>query len=84
MKFNHFTIRTSEPETARDFFSSIIGLYDGPRPPFDFPGFWMYDGDQAIVHIVGDEEHNPTPDTSAFDHAAFEGDGKNMMRRSLG
>ena len=74
MKFNHFTIRTSEPETVRDFFSSIIGLYDGPRPPFDFPGFWMYEGDQAIVHIIGDEDHNPPHDTGAFDHAAFEGD----------
>ena len=75
MKFNHFTIRTSEPETVRDFFSGIIGLRDGPRPPFDFPGFWMYEGDQAIVHIIGDKDHNPPPDTGAFDHAAFEGDG---------
>ena len=75
MKFNHFTIRTPEPEIVRDFFISIIGLHDGPRPPFNFPGFWMYEGDQAIVHIIGDKDHSPPPDTGAFDHAAFEGDG---------
>ena len=75
MKFNHFTIRTPEPETVRDFFSSIIGLHDGPRPPFNFPGFWMYEGNQAIVHIIGDADHSPPLDTGAFDHAAFEGDG---------
>ena len=34
----------------------------------------MYEGDQAIVHIIGDEDYNPPHDTGAFDHAAFEGD----------
>tara|TARA_Y100001960_G_scaffold332091_1_gene431368 strand:- start:969 stop:1340 length:372 start_codon:yes stop_codon:yes gene_type:complete len=77
MKFDHFSIRTSEPEIVRDFFIEIIGLRDGPRPPFDFPGYWMYEKDKAIVHIIGDKTYNPPPNTGVFDHVAFEDYEKN-------
>ena len=50
---NHFTILTDDvPGTVR-FYSELLGLHDGPRPPLNFPGAWLYSGGSAILHIVG-------------------------------
>ncbi|HEX4296816.1 MAG TPA: glyoxalase, partial [Devosia sp.] len=27
------------------------GLQQGPRPPFDFPGYWLYLGGRPIIHM---------------------------------
>ena len=41
---NHFTILTDDvPGTVR-FYREFLGLREGPRPPFDFPGAWLYAG----------------------------------------
>src|SRR5205814_7593730 len=40
------------PGTVR-FYSELLGLRDGPRPPLSFPGAWLYSGASAILHIVG-------------------------------
>jgi len=51
-RLDHFTIRTKKWDETADFFSNVIGLKHGPRPAFRFPGYWLYAGDQPILHIV--------------------------------
>jgi catechol 2,3-dioxygenase-like lactoylglutathione lyase family enzyme len=69
-RIDHYSIRTLDVEASRKFYTEIIGLKVGPRPPFDFPGLWLYDGeppadlDQAggnygIVHVMGVDRGNP-------------------------
>jgi catechol 2,3-dioxygenase-like lactoylglutathione lyase family enzyme len=58
LTLNHFSIRTLDIDATRDFYERVLGLSVGPRPPFDFPGYWMYRGDHAdyanaVVHIIG-------------------------------
>jgi hypothetical protein len=41
-----------------------MGLTVGPRPPFKFPGLWLYNGshdsyDNAVVHIIGIDLNDP-------------------------
>jgi catechol 2,3-dioxygenase-like lactoylglutathione lyase family enzyme len=36
---NHVTIRPRDLETTRNFYVDIVGLRDGERPPFGFPGY---------------------------------------------
>ena len=55
-RVDHYSIRTEELERSRDFYAQVIGLREGPRPPFDFPGYWLYAGEHAIVHLMG---YNP-------------------------
>ena len=67
---NHFTILTDDvPGTVR-FYGEFLGLADGPRPPFDFPGAWLYAGGQPILHVIGGR---PSSDLKAgvIDHMAF-------------
>ena len=67
---NHFTILTDDVPGTIAFYRELLGLVDGPRPPFDFPGAWLYAGDQAILHIVGGR---PSAELRAgvIDHMAF-------------
>ncbi len=64
LALNHYSIRTTDLAATRDFYTQVLGLSDGPRPPFPFPGIWMYNGshDQvanAVVHIIGMDKNDP-------------------------
>ncbi|TDF60126.1 VOC family protein [Cupriavidus sp. L7L] len=56
-KLAHFSIRTIDLERTCAFYESILGFRRGYRPPFDFPGAWLYMGDDerdyGTVHIIG-------------------------------
>lgn len=52
MKLDHATIVTGNLEAARRFLSSIIGLSEGPRPPFGRAGHWLYANDQPVIHLI--------------------------------
>ncbi len=67
---NHFTILTDDVAATVDFYRDLLGLVDGPRPPFDFPGAWLYAGERPILHVVGGrnaDELRP----GVIDHMAF-------------
>jgi len=64
LTLNHFSIRTADLDRSARFYSEVLGLTDGPRPPFPFPGRWMYSGshDQftnAVVHLIGIDKTDP-------------------------
>lgn len=84
MRLDHFTIRTTDLDATRDFFTEVIGLTVGDRPPFSFPGHWLYGDGRPIVHLVGAERErfyvrghggagDPGSSTGAIDHLAFRG-----------
>jgi len=63
-QLNHFSIRTTNLEATRRFYIEVIGLTEGPRPPFPFPGVWLYLGDHgsfenAMVHVIGIDPSDP-------------------------
>lgn len=71
MQLDHINIVTPDVSGTVAFFADTLGLHEGFRPNFAFPGAWLYgDGEApAIVHIVGDE---PAPGgTGPLDHVAF-------------
>lgn len=68
--FNHYNITTSDLARARRFYSEVLGLHEGDRPPFSRPGAWMYLGSQPILHISTGRAPK-TQRSDAFDHVAF-------------
>jgi catechol 2,3-dioxygenase-like lactoylglutathione lyase family enzyme len=43
---NHFTVLSDDLEATRRFYCDLFGFRVGWRPPFQFPGWWLYaDGD---------------------------------------
>lgn len=53
----HYSVRTKQLEASRHFYVDVLGFREGFRPPFDFPGLWLYKGDDeaqyGVVHIIG-------------------------------
>jgi catechol 2,3-dioxygenase-like lactoylglutathione lyase family enzyme len=64
LTLNHFSIRTTDMEATRMFYETVLGMTVGPRPPFPFPGIWLYSGDtgswaNAMVHVIGIDKNDP-------------------------
>jgi catechol 2,3-dioxygenase-like lactoylglutathione lyase family enzyme len=73
MQLDHVTLRTDDLETMKAFFTDVLGLRVGDRPPFKFPGYWLYGGDHPLVHLMSGDP-GTSADTGAIDHVAFRGD----------
>jgi catechol 2,3-dioxygenase-like lactoylglutathione lyase family enzyme len=74
LAFNHFNLRapTVLTEALKDFYVDVVGLSVGWRPPFDFPGYWLYLGEQAVLHLVGvPAAREALARGGTFDHVAF-------------
>lgn len=92
-RLDHYSIRTTDVETTRKFYTEVLGLEVGPRPNFPFPGVWLYQGGIAVVHVVGIDP-NATgglqdylgdrgaggDGTGSIDHVAFLGRDFEAMR----
>ena len=70
LSLDHWNIYSKDLEATVRFYERYVGLRDGERPPFPFPGAWLYAGDKAILHIVsetGRKDHG----SGAIDHVAI-------------
>ena len=67
---NHFTVITDDLDATRKFYIDLLGLSEGFRPAFDFPGAWLYADGQAILHIVAGRKLPANP-RGVIDHMAF-------------
>ena len=67
---NHFTVLSSDLKKSTAFYIHILGLKEGFRPAFSFPGAWLYAGNQAILHIMSGKPM-PTNAAGVIDHMAF-------------
>ncbi|CAL78464.1 conserved hypothetical protein; putative dioxygenase [Bradyrhizobium sp. ORS 278] len=82
---DHFNIRTRNlPETVR-FYEDVLGLENGARPNFAFPGAWMYSEGRPVVHLVdiSATEETQKPDSGVVHHVAFVSRGFAGMKARL-
>lgn len=80
-KLAHFLIYANDLEASKDFYVNMLGLQVGERPPFPFPGYWLYLNDVACVHMAPASagsgqtgylgEREVGTDTGPVDHIAF-------------
>ena len=66
----HYNVYCKDLKATVDFYVKYVGLRDGERPPFTFPGAWMYAGDQAVLHLVS-ESGRTDHGSGAIDHIAL-------------
>lgn len=72
---DHVNIRTGKLQTMIDWYTKFLGLKNGPRPDFGFPGAWMYVGDLPVVHMVAAEGNGGAGSEQELkmEHVAFRG-----------
>jgi catechol 2,3-dioxygenase-like lactoylglutathione lyase family enzyme len=82
-EMEHVLVLSDDIDASREFYTSVVGLQVGARPPLEFPGFWLYARATACLHIA--ERHaylahaqrlglSVTPDAfgrGPVDHIAF-------------
>lgn len=63
-KLAHFSVRTTQLDASMHFYTDVLGFKEGFRPPFKFPGVWLYrgedDGDYGVVHLIGIDKDDPS------------------------
>ena len=89
----HFTIEPQDLERSKAFYVDVLGLEVGDRPPLDFPGYWLYSGGVATVHLMGTRKpregivvrgtEKKYDDTGRLDHIAFAATGVEGVRKQL-
>lgn len=72
-RLDHFSVRTTDVSATQAFYENVLGLRNGPRPDFPFPGAWLYQGDQAVVHVIGVD---PKDSSGLMDYLGSRGDGE--------
>lgn len=79
---DHVNIRTAEIAATKRLFVEVLGLREGWRPPFPFPGAWLYAGDKDVVHLVEVQRPAAESQGSSLDHFAFDiSDYEETLRR---
>ena len=74
---HHVNIRVPPEEIPglSAFYSAVVGLTVGPRPPFGSPGVWLYAGERAVVHLSqcrpGETLPPPAERRSSVSHVAL-------------
>ena len=52
-RLDHVNIVTANLADMVAWYADVLGLMEGARPSFRFPGAWIYAGGDAIIHLVG-------------------------------
>jgi catechol 2,3-dioxygenase-like lactoylglutathione lyase family enzyme len=74
-RLDHVFIGTDRLLETRDFYVELLGLTEGPRPKLKSKGFWLYAGEDAVIHLV---EKGTNPDAPA---GADEGTDRKPMKQ---
>jgi catechol 2,3-dioxygenase-like lactoylglutathione lyase family enzyme len=92
----HVLVLSDDIERTRDFYCEVVGLEVGERPPLAFPGYWLYSGATACVHVAERQAYGAhaaelglavperDPGIGPVDHVAFRaasGDYDGLLER---
>ncbi|BAM88947.1 conserved hypothetical protein [Bradyrhizobium oligotrophicum S58] len=82
---DHFNIRTRNLQETVRFYEDVLGLENGARPNFAFPGAWMYSEGRPVVHLVDISQTSEPqkPDSGVVHHVAFVSRGFAGMKARL-
>lgn len=77
-RMDHFNILTDDLPATLAFYEEFLNLRPGARPPFSFPGAWLYAdggrGKDPILHVVAGKDRKLLV-KGVIDHMAFYGSG---------
>ena len=96
IEINHVLVRTRNLKNMIHFFKQTVSLEEGFRPPFNFPGAWLYSDDKPLIHLVevnpddkgqaeylGSKVLAPEIGEGAVDHIAFSGGNYSVLIERL-
>ncbi|MFY0612990.1 MAG: VOC family protein [Hyphomicrobiaceae bacterium] len=82
-KLDHVNVRTANLDKMVAWYGEMLGMKPGKRPDFDFPGAWLYTGDNAAIHLIGVDQEPPKQDDLQLEHFAFQATGFESLKSRL-
>jgi len=84
-KLDHVNVRTQQLDTMVSWYTNVLGLKSGERPPFSIGGAWLYAGDTVVVHLVHTETHAGAGSEAdlKLEHFAFTATGRHAFEKRL-
>jgi catechol 2,3-dioxygenase-like lactoylglutathione lyase family enzyme len=84
-RLDHYNVSTRNLGATIRFYEDVLGLVNGPRPPFDFPGAWLYSDGHPVLHLndISPTDTPQRPDSGVIDHVAFGSRGFEEMKQRL-
>jgi catechol 2,3-dioxygenase-like lactoylglutathione lyase family enzyme len=93
MHLDHILLTANDVSAMRDFLVGVLGLDDGFRPPFSFPGHWLYSDARPFIHLAPRSQNEgqsaylganrPSGTGGPVDHIALAGGDLAIMRSQL-
>jgi catechol 2,3-dioxygenase-like lactoylglutathione lyase family enzyme len=82
---DHYNVSTRKLKETVQFYEDVLGFVNGPRPPFNFPGAWLYSAGHPVLHIndISATDRQQRPDSGVIDHVAFGSRGFEEMKQRL-
>ena len=82
---DHYNVSTRDLKTTVKFYEDVLGFENGPRPPFNFPGAWLYSAGHPVLHLndISGTDRQQQADSGVIDHSAFGSRGFTATRKHL-
>jgi catechol 2,3-dioxygenase-like lactoylglutathione lyase family enzyme len=82
---DHYNVSTRKLQETIQFYQDVLGFVNGHRPPFNFPGAWLYSAGHPVLHLNGisHTDKQQRDDSGVIDHIAFASRGFEMTKRHL-
>lgn len=69
-RLDHVNIHVVDGPRIVRFLETVLDAREGARPPFDFPGHWVYVGDEPAIHLTVIDRSGDLP-PGIVNHVAF-------------
>ena len=82
---DHYNVSTRKLDETVQFYENILGFTNGARPPFNFPGAWLYSAGHPVLHPndISQTDKQQRPDSGVIDHIAFSSRGFEATKQHL-
>jgi len=82
---DHYNVSTLNLKETVRFYEDALGFVNGPRPPFRFPGAWLYSSGHPVLHLndISGTDNQQRADSGVIDHVAFASRGFEATKQHL-